>query len=69
MRSVLCILVVVVMGIAGSGCETDTGCQSDYDCAGTKVCRVATGTCVPFVCRHDSDCEDGESCQDNTCVK
>jgi len=49
------------------GCDSETGCKDDFDCAGAMVCKVSTGSCEALVCKVDADCASGRSCDDNEC--
>jgi len=51
-----------------SGCDADAGCRDDLDCVGALVCKVSTGACEPLVCKVDTDCGQGRTCDDNACL-
>ncbi len=42
-----------------TGCESRDACEPSEDCVG--------GRCVPFVCRGDGDCAEGEICNGGEC--
>jgi hypothetical protein len=60
--------LVAVMGLALTGCETETGCKDDYDCDGKSVCNRASGTCQNAECVDDAGCSGGKVCDDSICV-
>lgn len=55
---------VCLLGAALSACAE---CEKDFDCPGTKVCKVEEGQCEDFVCSEDRDCPPAKSCRGNRC--
>ncbi len=62
-------VIVLLVGALLGGCDVDTSCTDDYDCAGENVCKISSGQCQPIVCKEDSDCDSGLVCDDNACVQ
>lgn len=67
-RTLLGALAFVGVAWVVSACTNEDGaCKDDFDCDGSTVCRLSTGTCEPFVCNTNSDCTGGLTCDDNLC--
>ena len=57
-------LLLPLLALAAVGCSE---CERDFDCPGTKVCNVSSGTCQAFVCKTDRDCPPTHACRSNAC--
>lgn len=68
MRSLLVAVGMVTLAwFAAAACDSETGCEDDFDCADALVCKVSTGVCEALVCKVDADCGAGRTCDDNAC--
>ncbi len=69
MRTLLVTIGFIGLALTtGYACDSDdAGCKDDFDCDSALVCKASSGTCEPFVCKVDGDCDPGKSCDDNVC--
>ena len=66
-HALLAALTLLGTALAGACNSEDGACKDDFDCDGSTVCRVSTGSCEPFVCNVNDDCPSGLTCGDNHC--